>query len=374
MSTPKLRRLSASLLLILVLSHAGISAADPATTNNPDVPPAEDATHIWLNLQRYFLALDPPPAWRTNRPNAETLANWRLSKAHLAEQLADQSRDFYRQYPNIPETPFARESEYNLLEIVINSGNTNVLPRLQALDKDKISDPTLPPQRKFDLMAHIVERNANVHEAEGVPVVMNYLEKGSRELIKAFPDNPQSWQFLVTVADQEQDPKKSRRLAKEIVSSKADESLKITARRILKRLDHLGKPVALQGTALDGSPIDLSKMKGRVVMLHFWESGCGYCVEELSHVKDVYQKYHDRGLDVVSVSFDAEKENLQKVLALKPLPWPQYLAGPDWDAHQGRDIDIPALPTIWLVDRHGRLSELNARLDLDHKIEHLLKE
>ncbi len=104
MSTPKLRRLSASLLLILVLSHAGISAADPATTNNPAAPPAEDVTHIWLNLQRSFLALDPPPAWRTNRPNAETLANWRLSKAHLAEQLADQSRDFSKS-SSTPATP-----------------------------------------------------------------------------------------------------------------------------------------------------------------------------------------------------------------------------------------------------------------------------
>src|SRR5581483_2678152 len=174
-------------------------------------------------------------------------------------------RDFYLTYSNHPFANLARESEYNLLEIVVGAGYTDQLERLRILDRKKLADPALPDKERFDLMVHTVERNANSHLDQGNETVMAWLESGSRELLQAFPNNPDSWQFLVTVADQAQDPQKGRKLAEEIISSKASDDLKTSARRILKRLDHIGKPVALQGTAFDGRKINLKEMTGKVV-------------------------------------------------------------------------------------------------------------
>jgi thiol-disulfide isomerase/thioredoxin len=334
----------------------------------------ENPKQTWAALQQSFLQLDPPKSWFTNHPSAQVMADWKKRKAQMALQMADQARDFYLRYPNVPQAVRAHDAEYNLLEIVVNSGDIKLLPQLTALDKQKLADPSLTVDDRFALKAHIVERSANLHEAEGVPVVMAHLESGSRELLKEFPDNPQAWQFLVTVADQEQDSKKARRLVREILASNAAEPLKTFARRILGRLDHLETPIPFQGIDVNGRLIDLNQMKGNVVLFHFWGTDCGYCVEELPDVKAIYEKFHDQGLDIVSVSFDSDRNALNQFLAKNPMKWPQYFAGPDWDATHGRDFDVQAMPAIWLVDRHGNLRDLNARNDLVPKIEKLLKE
>lgn len=343
-------------------------------TNDPLFKSDDNSKEIWDSLQQSFLALDAPRSWRTNRPSAKVLDDWKTHKAQMALQMADQSRDYYLRFPNAPQATLARESEYNLLEIVVNSGNTKLLPRLTALDNQKLSNSSLNSDQRFALKAHIVERNANLHLDEGVPVVMAQLEAGSRELLKEFPDNPQAWKFLVTVADQEQDPKKARELVQEILAGNADESLKMQTRRILGRLNHIGNPIAFQGTGLDGQPIDLDQMKGKVVLFHFWDTDCGYCIEKLPEIKTVYEKFHGQGLEIVSVSFDHNKDRLVQFLAKNPMPWPQYFAGPGWNATYGNIFDVQAMPAIWLVDKRGNLRDINARENLASKVEKMLNE
>jgi thiol-disulfide isomerase/thioredoxin len=355
-------------------AHPANASAPFSFANDPLFQSDENPKQTWDALQQSFLQLDPPKSWFTNHPSAQVMADWKKRKAQMALLMADQSRDFYLRYPNVPQAARAHDAEYNLLEIVVNSGDMRLLSRLTALDKQKLADPLLTEDDRFALKAHIIERNANLHEAEGVPVVMAHLESGSRELLKEFPDNPHAWQFLVTVADQEQDPKKSRLLAREILTSNAAEPSKEFARRILGRLDHLGKPIPFQGVALDGRPINLSKMKGKIVMFHFWETDCGYCVEELADIKDIYEKFHSQGLEIISISFDHDKDRLAQSLEQSPMPWPQYFAGTDWNVIHGRDFDIQGIPTVWLVDRRGNLCDLNARENLTSKVEQLLKE
>lgn len=354
------------------------NAAAVSVEAQSPLPLAEDPRQIWDSLQNSFLALDPSPFWRTNRyPSQEVrkaVASWQINRAILAAQLADQSRDYYRRFPDVTQAKLARESEYNLLEIAVTSGNTNLLARLNALDPRELSNPSLTADERFNLMAHIVERNADCYKPEGIPAVMDQLEKGSRELLKAYPDNPQSWQFLVTVADQSQDPEKARRLAREILDSKADENLKMNARIILFRLMLLGNPLQFQGVALDGKPIDLSQMKGDVVLFHFWDTGCSYCVDELPEIKALYKTFHSQGLDIISVSFDEDKESLIQFLAQNPMEWPQYFAGPDWNATHGRIFNVTGAPSLWLVDRQGNLRDTNARENLTGEVKQLLKE
>lgn len=354
----------------LQLRAAGTNA--PATTDTNSTQ-ALDSVQIWKDLQQSFLRIDPPKSWLTNHPSEKAVADWKVRKAQIALELADQARDYYTSFPDVPQARRAHESEYNLLEIVVGSGKTNFLPRLANLDNEKVAAARTPEDR-FAIRAHVVKRNADFHLAEGVPVVMSYLETGSRELIKEFPGNPDAWEFLVTVADQEQNPQKSRKLAEEIMASNASEGLKLSTRRILGRLDHLGKPFPFQGVGLDGKPVDLAELKGHVVLLHFWSTGCGYCVQELGDLKAAFEKYHRRGLDIVSFSFDSDQKTLVRFLAKQPMPWPQIPAGPDWRAKHGSEFDVQAIPSIWLVDRHGNLRDINARENLTSDIEKLLDE
>ena len=61
-------------------------------------------------------------------------------------------------------------------------------------------------------------------------------------------------------------------------------------------------------TQLNGSPIRLSDYRGNVVLLDFWATWCAPCIAELPNVTRVYEKYQDRGLEVLgSVSTRIER-------------------------------------------------------------------
>jgi thiol-disulfide isomerase/thioredoxin len=134
----------------------------------------------------------------------------------------------------------------------------------------------------------------------------------------------------------------------------------------------LGQPPQIKFTALDGQEIDLAAYKGKVVLIDFWATWCGPCVGEIPNVKAAYEKYHDQGFEIIGISFDSKKEALEKMIAEKQMPWPQYFDGAGWDNKFGQNYGINSIPTMWLVGKDGNVAHLNARSDLEQKIAQLI--
>jgi peroxiredoxin len=145
----------------------------------------------------------------------------------------------------------------------------------------------------------------------------------------------------------------------------------------LALLDMIGKePAALEGKSLAGEKIDLAKYKGKVVLLDFWATWCKPCVAALPEVKAAYAKYHERGLEVVGVSLDVQKQNLEDFIKAQGIAWPQI-----WD-NEGKEgtpnpfggpntrrYNITAIPATYLIDRDGRIVRANVSSDsLDETI------
>ncbi len=83
------------------------------------------------------------------------------------------------------------------------------------------------------------------------------------------------------------------------------------------------KPLSIKGTTVDGSAFSTDQWKGKVILVDFGASWCGPCKAELPHVKEMYKKYHDQGLEIVAVSNDYTKSDLTKYLAGDPaMVWP----------------------------------------------------
>lgn len=122
--------------------------------------------------------------------------------------------------------------------------------------------------------------------------------------------------------------------------------------------------------SLTGEPLSAAKYKGQVVLVDFWATWCPPCVAELPNVVAAYQKYHDKGLEIIGVSLDKDEAKLKEFIAAKGMPWAQYFDGQGWGNKLARKYGINSIPATILIGRDGKIiardlrgAELEAELE-----------
>ncbi len=127
-------------------------------------------------------------------------------------------------------------------------------------------------------------------------------------------------------------------------------------------------------TDVEGKPLSISQYKGKVVLVDFWATWCGPCVVKLPEIQAAYNKYHDKGFEVVGVSLDEEKDALQKFTKQKKMPWPEFFDGKRWENKLAVKYGVDATPTGYLLDREGKIiAKLSGDEDLDSTVAQALK-
>lgn len=209
--------------------------------------------------------------------------------------------------------------------------------------------------------------------SEGKEAFFAEVEKQGRALLKDFPDKEDGYEMLLAVA-MNSDAEKQKTVLKEIDTDKTPAEVKAQIAGIKAKTEALGKPLEIKFAALDGRAVDVTAMKGKVVLVDFWATWCGPCVAELPNVKAAYDKLHGKGFEIVGISFDSDKAKLEGFVKEKEMPWPQFFDGLGWKNQFGQKYGINSIPAMWLVDKKGNLVDMNARDGLDAKIEKLLAE
>lgn len=107
--------------------------------------------------------------------------------------------------------------------------------------------------------------------------------------------------------------------------------------------------------ALSGQATSLDEFKGKVVLLNFWASWCTPCQEELPELQKIYQKYRERGFEVLGVNIDKKQANAEKFVQRLGLSFPVVLdpESATIRAYRGR-----SMPISYLVDRQGTIRRL----------------
>lgn len=103
-------------------------------------------------------------------------------------------------------------------------------------------------------------------------------------------------------------------------------------------------------TALDGSTVRLSDLRGKAVLLNFWASWCPPCREEMPYLQEAHERYGAEGLVVLAVNLDESPVAIRSFLDRYNIRLPVLL---DRDLHVTERYGIIPLPTSFFIDRAG---------------------
>ncbi|MCA9084798.1 MAG: redoxin domain-containing protein [Planctomycetaceae bacterium] len=132
-----------------------------------------------------------------------------------------------------------------------------------------------------------------------------------------------------------------------------------------RRLNLPGNFMDVMGTTAEGEKFDWAAYRGKVVLVDFWASWCGPCRGEIPNMKAQLEKYGDKGFAIVGINLDNTKEEYQRYVDREKLAWVNLMSPNEnergWDNPMAVHYGISGIPTAILVDREGKVVEMEAR-------------
>jgi len=138
----------------------------------------------------------------------------------------------------------------------------------------------------------------------------------------------------------------------------------------LKRVA-VGQPfVDFELNDVEGNPVSLSSVaEGKYLLVDFWAAWCRPCRAENPNVVEAYNKYHEKGFDVLGVSFDEDHNKWVEAIEQDGLTWHQISDLKGWGSAAGKLYGIQSIPQNVLISPDGIIIEKNLRgEDLQKKL------
>lgn len=140
------------------------------------------------------------------------------------------------------------------------------------------------------------------------------------------------------------------------------------------KVDHRGskfKFVTLKDTS--DLTVNLRTYKGGYTLFVFWASWCGPCRAEHKELNQIFDKYKDKGFNMVGISLDNDKSKWKAVIRKDKLNWPQLIDIKAFEGKLAKTYEIDAIPANCLIDKTGKIIFWSLRpQEIDDKLKELL--
>ncbi len=370
--------LAAAAFVLLPVCLPGVSRAQqssPAPAASPAAPaaplsPAEKkalaadasevktADQLWQDIQE----------WSNKEPNLDKDLDDITREQKMAEFIENERahlnpacEEFLKLYPQDP-----RRWDVKLVQLSLQQESEDAAD-LAGMEKT-LKEVADAPDAKAASKQKARQALLGIHlQSLGEGGLTPALEAEIAAYEKDFPDDADASQFVALRMHFLGDNPTPEQVT-ELLTRLAKSPNAATARTAKAQLALRNEPLDLKFTAVDGREVDLAKLRGKVVLIDFWATWCGPCVQEVPDVVAAYKKYHDKGFEIVGISLDKEKEPLLKFTKEKEMTWPQYYDGKFWQNDFARRFGIDSIPAMWLVGADGRVVSFSAREDLDGSI------
>lgn len=128
-----------------------------------------------------------------------------------------------------------------------------------------------------------------------------------------------------------------------------------------------------EAETIAGEMLRLSDLKGKYVMLDFWGTWCGPCIEALPVLKEAYKKYGGENFEIVGIANELDREKFEQFVERETITWPQIPEIYEQDDEIQEMYSVNSYPTYYLLNPEGKIVEYGLALSDENLMETLGK-
>jgi len=243
-----------------------------------------------------------------------------------------------------------------------NSAYKNYYDKITAFNKQKQANTERFKQARRDgdsqLASEIQAENLEISDKEKAYKIL-YISENSNSL------------FSVLLLSQMLNKKDISSVDAATLSSKF--SPKVAATSVAKKLalsinsarkaDVGGLAPEFSAKTPDGKTLALKDVLGKYTIIDFWASWCRPCRQENPNVVRVYNQYHNKGLNIISVSLDKAGQEDRWIKAIKDdkMNWHHVSNLKGWSDPIAQQYSVRSIPATFLLDENGKIIAKNLR-------------
>ncbi len=333
----------------------------PGLDTGPTEMAPQNADPVLAQLMEKLSTLDktPPPPAQTPGHRPE-LVKYYQARVALIEQIADKTKDGTQK------------------EVWIKQLADNLSTWAQSSDKkdqaalQKVSQLREQHARAAagsSLTGYIAYRElwakfgrALVEDIDELPRVQRAWMEELAKFVQQYPkadDAPDALHHLAMGSEFGGKEDEAKRYYEQIATNFPNHALAAKARGSVRRLDLTGKALELSGPTLTGQTFDLTRLRGKVVVVYYWASYCRDCQPDVATLRKLQSTYSAKGLEIVTVNLDETAQAATGFLQTNPLTATHLFQAADnasgLSSPLATQYGIMGLPTVFLVGKDGNV-------------------